>query len=259
MGRPFRLKPKSVDKTIQNFLQEKRFEQQRQKHFRQIDVAKNAVLKDIGTEVEGLRFQLAMYNHGMTRLNDYYKQDKKGNDVGTIWFPLERTHTDWEPRPCVIGPAASNPARCSHFPCRPNTSYHFMFRELPRWVLDDAEESVRRSKIRTSDRSHDHRTLHLANTPCEVNRNHSSPNSFAGKPFASKPWLQKNDIQLPKLDFPIGMTEREKKLKIAIERKRLRNEMENRPEDRCVNYGRPMSVRLLQQPVRPVVKTLYVR
>lgn len=236
MAKGFKLRDRTGEKSIQAFLQEKRIEQQQVKQFLRLERAKNVRLRDIETESYYLRQALASYGRGMTKLSSYFKKEKNEIDKNTIWFPLERSRTDWEPRPCWIGESAVNQERCLHFPCRNFTSYHFLHRELPKWVLDQAEESVQMSK-------NDEETLETNND----------------KGYDSKTKSCNNALKLPALDFPENMTAKERKLKIIISKKRLQNELENKPTDRCINYGKPTPVRRLQRPVRPCVRRMDTR
>ncbi|XP_052766435.1 uncharacterized protein LOC128207523 [Mya arenaria] len=263
MAKQFQLNNKRVDKSIQNFLQEKRATQQHEKQLRRLEISKASTIKDIDSEMEQLKDKLTMYGQGMTRLSSYFNKEKTDINKNTIWFPLERSPSDWDPRPCWLGKAAVNAGRCLYFPCRRHTSYHFMFREFPQWVLDRAEESVRRSRhghleqdnTPTAKEEHDGSTCIASLTDISD----TSARGTADRSVFRKPWLQKPDTHLPKIDFPVGMTTQEKKLKITIEKKRLRNEMENKPAERCVNYGQPTPIRRLQRPVRPVVRRMDIK
>lgn len=226
---------------------ETRAEQKFQGQIKRLDRAQNAVLRGITAEEDLLKAKLESYSAGMTKLSSYFTKENTDVDTNIIWFPLERSFSDWEPKPCCIG-VSSNTKECVHFPCRNLTSYHFMFRELPQWLLDMAEDSVQRSKKREN----------LPKIFCSVNTTSSFEcqksvetkqrldNSFR------KPWQQTDAVKLPKIDFPIGITPKERRLKITIANKRLQNELENKPLERCINYGKPMSVRQLQHPVRTV-------
>ncbi|KAL4238264.1 hypothetical protein ACF0H5_002976 [Mactra antiquata] len=237
MVKNYQLKNKSGERSIQNFLQEKRVEQQQKLQLSRIEHTRNVRLRHIDNEAFILKEQLASYGRGMTSLNSYFKRERTDPDRGTIWFPLERTSKDWEPRPCWCGKSGPAGDRCLHFPCRRMTSYHFIFRELPDWVLANAEESVRRSK--TDGEAYNKK---VGTDDSEINTKEK----------------KSERLKLPDIEFPENMTAKEKKLKIIISRKRLQNELENKPADRCINYGKPTPVRRLQRPVRPVVRRVDV-
>lgn len=231
MARNFKFRDRSGEKTIQAFLQEKRIEQQQMKQILRLERAKTVRLRDIEAESYELKQTLASYGRGMTNLGSYFKKEKNEKDKNTIWFPLERSRTDWEPQPCWIGNSAVNKDSCVHFPCRTFTSYHFFHRELPKWILHMADERVCKSK---SDKK-------TSAADCDET-NH-----------------EVGSLKLPILDFPENITPKERKLKIIISKKRLQNELENKPSDRSINYGKPTPIRRLQRPVRPCVRRMDTR
>ncbi|XP_060553071.1 uncharacterized protein LOC132714260 [Ruditapes philippinarum] len=231
MSRNFKLRDKTGEKSIQGFLQEKRIAQLQMKQIKRLERTRDVRLRSLEAESCILKEKLQSYGRGMTNLNSYYDKKERDEDKNTIWFPLERSNTDWEPRPCWIGESAVNQHSCLHFPCRTFTSYHFFHRQLPEWILSGANESVRKSK-------------------------NSCDNLAENKKTNSKCVTKKDTITLPAIDFPENMTAKERKLKIIISNKRLRNELENKPADRSINYGKPTPVRRLQRPVRPCVRQM---
>ncbi|KAH3852039.1 hypothetical protein DPMN_094532 [Dreissena polymorpha] len=235
-----------------------RFETRAEQKFlgliRRLDRAQNAVLRGITAEEDLLTAKLESYGAGMTKLSSYFTKKKTDVNTNVIWFPLERSSSDWEPKPCCIG-VSSSTKECVHFPCRNLTSYHFMFRELPQWLLDVADDSVKRSKQRENLPKIFSSVNTASSFECQksVEKNPRLDNVFR------KPWQQTDTVKLPELDLPIGITPNERRLKITIAKKRLQNELENKPVERCVNYGKPMSVRQLQRPVRTVARRLDVK
>lgn len=265
MGRNFRVSNRAVEKSLRNLSQERLIGQRQEKILNRLEHTEKSALKEIETETYFLREQLVSYGRGMTRLSSYFQKEPTDGNKNTIWFPLQRTPADWEPRPCWLGKASLNEARCTHFPCRNITSYHFIFRDLPRWIMKEAEISVRKSK------SSDFRTERYEDengngktTISQENEKIASKLAISrGKgilaPKSRKSWQTTMDINLPPINFPEGITHKERKLKITIAKKRAQNELENKPQDRSVNYGKPSSVRRLQRPVRPVVRTVDIR
>lgn len=245
------MKRRSIEKSLKNILQEKAIEQRQEKVLKRLERSEKSSLKVIDNESWILKEKLASYGRGMTSLSSYFNKEVSDTDRNTIWFPLQRSSADWEPRPCWLGNAVENSSRCTLFPCRNITSYHFMFRHLPQWVLDAAENSVRNSKIKN-----------INSVTVEATENARE----ADVSVTSSPLLQRrakfwnsSNVRLPQMSFPEGMTDQEKKLKILIEKKRILNEIENKPPDRSINYGMPTSVRRLQRPVRPVIRRMDTR
>lgn len=231
MSRNFKFRDKTGEKSIQGFLQEKRIAQRQMKQITRLERTRDVRLRDIEAESYILKEKLQSYGRGMTNLSSYFEKKERDEDKNTIWFPLERSNTDWEPRPCWIGKSAVNQNKCVHFPCRTFTSYHFFHRQLPDWILSGAKESVRRSKDKSGNFAENEKST------------------------TSSPTIS-DKIKLPDIDFPENMTAKERKLKIIISKKRLQNEIENKPADRSINYGKPTPVRRLQRPVRPCVRQM---
>lgn len=253
MGKKVRSKNRHVEKSIRNLLQEKMVQQRQEKVMKRLDHSEKSCLKTIDNEALLMKERLASYGRGMTSLTSYYNKEVSDLHKNTIWFPLQRTATDWKPQPCWIGKAAVDEARCPHFPCRNITSYHFIFRDLPQWLLQEADASVRRSK--------DNINLDLNKNGIKQSST-EDPSPKHKDPINRKPWTKGNNtayVKLPPVNISHGMTAKERKLKLIIERKRVQNELDNKPLDRNVNYGKPTSVRRLQQPVRPVVRRMDIR
>ena len=280
MGRNMATNNKRVEKTIRNLLQEKTIQQRQEKVMKRLEQSEKSCLKVIENESQCMEKRLKSYGRGITNISSYFNKEVSDVNKNTIWFPLERTATDWEPKPCWMGKAAVNTGRCLHFPCRNFTSYHFMFRDLPQWLLDEAETCVRKSKDSESREAlkcgklENESTGNVNNADIATSkrtplmRKQDGTDSLTLYQTDSQPthnlnnitlWDKQTCIKLPPIVFPDGMTPKERKLKVIIEKKRIENEIENKPPDRNINYGKPTSVRRLQRPVRPVVRRMDIR
>ncbi|KAK3578491.1 hypothetical protein CHS0354_007744 [Potamilus streckersoni] len=215
-----------METTKKALMMEKKATQKLRESFKAISVSQRKKMKDMDHQSSLLEEELESYKQGMSSLSKYFQTEEEEEDKLVVWYPFDRTNIELKPQPCWAGNLSHSPRNCTLFPCRKLNSYNFMFRMIPYCLQQPQMGSKLKNPMETKDKSE---------------RDNAES---AGK---------------QKKIFPDNMTEKERKLKITVENKRHENEKKNKPPDRAINYGKPMSVRAKQNPIRPVLRRMDIR
>ncbi|KAL3874560.1 hypothetical protein ACJMK2_037551 [Sinanodonta woodiana] len=221
------IKDRTMETTKKALMQEKKATQKLRESFKALNVSQWKKMKHMEHQSSLLEKELESYKLGISSLSTYLQTEEEKEDKLVVWYPFDRSSTELKPQPCWAGNLSHSPRNCTLFPCRKLNSYNFMFRMIPCCLQQPQMGSKLTSSMETKNKS-------------EIGHAES-----AGK--------QK------KILLPDNMTEKERKLKITVENKRRENEKKNKPPDRAINYGKPMSVRTKQNPIRPVLRRMDIR
>ena len=199
--------------------------------FEKLERHKTRRANNIDRQKAVLERELISLGCGLTNMKLYFSSDVR---AGAIQFPFGFTSDKSLPRPCCIGKSAINEKCCRYFPCR---------------KISRVNCKCTLSLDNSSNNLHANQYDSLQNTT--IREKPTTPLQSAQGNYKKN-----NSATFVEYYKYYNISVKEIKLKQIVQKLRIANERENKPQDRNLNYGQSTPFRRLQRPVRPVISVI---